>query len=494
MYHFYDVVINDNTGVPLSGVIIRLYTSAGILVPLFADEAGTTPIEAVSGIPDAAVTDGDGNYDFYVSDGKYDLRFFVGDALLKVMPNIQMVVAASDLDVQGKAQANAIGVSGSANDMGLYTSPIIPDGETAKQNIAALAVPIDNIMSSATSLVGSALVGSLRSDAGAVARTVHDEIGDLINRSSYSSLGAAWLAAGFKPLFDPTTGALYLNADPSPLNYSTSRARFVYQHRDTGDAGTNELVPAAVFQFNASGNGTVFPGIELSQSIWQGLFAYMRKTGDGSAHCYTAIGELGAYGPTGYGELGLVQGEGTNTGCLLATISGCENLIKDSPDGGVTHFSTKMQSFVARIARYHSDARKSHGLYASSEGSVAVTAIVGVNPCGLASWERGIDFDGATFTTGQSILSPNNTFIGWKTSGGAAAPIVGVNNGDDVFIAAATATNRVNITTSGFSTGLAVDQDASNPVLMKLAGVLSRVQVGAADSGGTGFKLLRVPN
>lgn len=142
MYHFYDVVINDNTGVPLSGVIIRIYTTAGVLVPLFADEAGTTPIEAVSGIPDAAVTDGDGNYDFYIADGKYDMRFFQGDAVLKVLKNIQMVVAASDLDVQGKAQATALGVPGDAANLGVGWAGIVSDNPSAKQAIAEVETGI----------------------------------------------------------------------------------------------------------------------------------------------------------------------------------------------------------------------------------------------------------------------------------------------------------------------------------------------------------------
>lgn len=146
MYHFYDVVINDNTGVPLTGVIIRLYTSAGVLVPLFADEAGTTPIEAVSGIANAAVTDGDGNYDFYVADGKYDIRFFIGDALLKVLQNIQMVVAASDLDVQGKAQADAVGIAGDAANLGTGWSGIIPDNSTVKSALQKIETAINHIV------------------------------------------------------------------------------------------------------------------------------------------------------------------------------------------------------------------------------------------------------------------------------------------------------------------------------------------------------------
>ena len=125
MYHFYDVVINDNTGVPLSGVIIRIYTTSGVLVPLFADEAGTTPIEAVSGIPDAAVTDGDGNYDFYIADGKYDMRFFVGDALLKVLQNVQMIVASSAADLASSA-------SGKGSDL-VYTKRLSLGADAANR-------------------------------------------------------------------------------------------------------------------------------------------------------------------------------------------------------------------------------------------------------------------------------------------------------------------------------------------------------------------------
>jgi len=329
---------------------------------------------------------------------------------------------------------------------------------------------------------------------GSVARTLKARLDDIVSRSDFSTLANAWAGAGFKPRVDPTTGKLWLNTDASALDYSTSRAGLVFQHRDTASGATNELIPSAVFQFNATGNGTVNAGIELSQTIWSGQFNYMKKTGDGSAHTFTAIGELGAYGPGAYNELGMFQGEATNTGSALGTMSGVEMLLKDSPDSGASTYSTKMQAVVGRIAKYNPTSRKSHNFYASCEGTQAIDAILGGNPGGLASWLRGFDFQGLTFTTGQFGLAPNNTFLAWLRSGGAAAPVIGVNNADDVFIAATNASGRVDISTSSFATRLAVDSDASNAVLVWVGGSLKRVTEGAADSAGAGYKQLRVPN
>lgn len=288
--------------------------------------------------------------------------------------------------------------------------------------------------------------------------------------------------------------SLSITADSAPLDYSNSRAKLIYQRRDTDNGATNELIPGAVLQFKASGNGTVNSGTELSQTIWQGQFNYMNKTGDGSAHTYTAIGELGITGPGGYNELGLFQGEGTNLGSALGTMSGVEMLLKDSPNGGTTTYSTKMQAVVGRLAKYNPTIRKSFNFYASSEGSLPPNAILGANEQGLASWQRGFDFTDLNFTTGQFGLAPNNTFLAWQKANDVAAPVIGVNNSDDVFIAATSTTNRVNITDSSFTVKFAVDQDPNNPVLVYADGTLKRVTVGEPDSGGVGYRALRVAN
>ena len=225
--------------------------------------------------------------------------------------------------------------------------------------------------------------------------------------------------------------------DGAPLNYSDTRAAYVLQQRDTLNGGTNALIPGAVFQFNSTGNGTVTAASELSQTIWQGLFSFQKKTGDGSAHTFTSIGELGAYGPGGYNELGLFQGQGTNTGSLLGTISGVEMLIGDSPNGGVSSFPTKMQAVVGRIAKYNTTARPSYNFYASSEGTQAPNGILGINTGGLKSWARGFDFNGAVFTSGQFGLAPNNTSLAWMDTVGVAKPVLGVSNVNTTFLRAA---------------------------------------------------------
>jgi hypothetical protein len=249
-----------------------------------------------------------------------------------------------------------------------------------------------------------------------------------------------------------------------------------------------------VFQYNFTGNGTVNSGTELSQTIWQGQYNFVRKTGDGSAHAFTAIGELGAVGPGGYNECGMFQGESTNTGSALGTISGVEMLIKDSPDAGATTFSTKMQAVVGRIAKYNPTVRKSYNFFASSEGALAPNAILGGNAAGLATWQRGFDFEGLTFSSGQFGLAPNNTFLAWLRTGGAAAPVIGVNDADAVFLAATNSSGVVNITDSAFNVRFEVDNNATDAVLIWVNGALKRVTEGVADSGGAGFKLLRVAN
>lgn len=295
---------------------------------------------------------------------------------------------------------------------------------------------------------------------------------------------------------NPVSGALqfeYSN-DPMALNYGSSRAVGAIQHRDSANAAANEIIPGVVDQFIYSGNGVVNPVTELSESIWQGRFAFTRKTGDGSAHCFTGIGELGVYGPGMYNELGLFQAEGTNTGSQKGTMSGGEILLKDSPDGGTSTYSTKMQGWVSRIAKYNPTIRKSHSFFASSEGSLPIDAILGGNPGGLASWLRGFDFQGLKFTTGQFGLAPNNTFLGWLTLAGAAKSVLGVNNTDNVFLAATAAGKSVNITDATFATKLLIDDNATDAVALVVMGVLRRISAGAIDSAGAGFRALRVQN
>lgn len=297
-----------------------------------------------------------------------------------------------------------------------------------------MTTPIDTTFVSGTTITSEWLngvndtVNFTQFGAGAVTRPASDKLAEVLSRNDYATLSQMWAVSNILPKLDPTTGKVWLSTDPNALDYSTSRGGFIFQHRDVASGTTNELIPGAVFHFTSTGSGTVNAGSELSQTIWQGLYSYQNKTGDGSAHNFTAIGQLGTYGVGGYNELGLFQGEGTNLGSNLGTMSGVEMLLKDSPDGGSTTYSTKMQAIVGRIAKYNNTIRKSFNFFASSEGTLPPNAILGGNTSGLAQWQRGFDFSGLTFTVGQFGLAPNNTSLAWLDASAAAQPIIGVSD------------------------------------------------------------------
>jgi hypothetical protein len=315
-------------------------------------------------------------------------------------------------------------------------------------------------------------------------------VGDLAN--AVTKTGAQTIT-GDKLFSTPTTYTEF-RRDTAPLNYVGTRASVVVQHRDAAAGVVNAQIPGVVFQFTSSGNGVVNAGTELSQSIWLGLQLSQTKTGDGSGHCATAIGELGSYGPGLYNELGMFQGTATNVGSQLGTMSGAEMLLRDSPDAGTTTYSTRMDPFVARIGKYNATTRRSHGLLASSEGTLPPDTIVGATTGG-AGWKRAMDLSGVNITTGQVILSPNNTFLAWLMAGtGTAVPIFGVSAANNGFAAMPTNTTSFIISTTSFATRLEVDNNATNAVLIWVNGALKRVEVGAPDSDGVGFRSLRVAN
>lgn len=138
MFHHYDVALNSKGG-PTADVIIRAFNVADdSIADMFADES-STPIESLSGIPNAAKSRSDGNYDFFIADGFYNLRFYIGDALIQSIRNVQFKNSATVEDVEAKAQASALGVTGAADNLGTFASPIIPDSSTAKAALEALA-------------------------------------------------------------------------------------------------------------------------------------------------------------------------------------------------------------------------------------------------------------------------------------------------------------------------------------------------------------------
>lgn len=75
MFHHFDT-ITTTTGDALAGWQVEaVVVGTSTIVPIFADEI-STPIFNVSGVTNRAVSDSDGNYDFFIPDGDYSLRFY----------------------------------------------------------------------------------------------------------------------------------------------------------------------------------------------------------------------------------------------------------------------------------------------------------------------------------------------------------------------------------------------------------------------------------
>lgn len=136
---------------------------------------------------------------------------------------------------------------------------------------------------------------------------------------------------------DATTRPVFqIIKSDSSLSYesvSYNSPASVLQWSDSTSLGSNANRDAFVHRTDITGDGSVtvngsFSG-GSSTSIWRGAYFACNKEGDGSGHSATVSGELREYGATGYNELGLSVGTGTNTGSRNGTIHGAEYLVRD---------------------------------------------------------------------------------------------------------------------------------------------------------------------
>jgi hypothetical protein len=285
----------------------------------------------------------------------------------------------------------------------------------------------------------------------------------------------------------------------TPANYAGTRANFVLQHKDDEDLGSNQGTAGAYALFTSTGDGVVNAGAFLSESIWQGFVIGSEKYGDGSQHSVSAIGQLQAYGPGGYNELGLVVGNGTNVGSMNGNVTGCELLLKDGFGPGVSgtdNFPTRMFGMISRIARWNSNAYPVHSFYASSEGTVALSSVLAINSGGSRLWEVGIDFRNALFSSDHALIMPNQKFISALDNVGTLRRILGTNAANVNLLFANATSGYFQLATTGGVTLIEANHtlDGANPILLYVGGVLRRVSMGAADSAAPGYRLLAVPN
>lgn len=110
----YTNAFTNRSGDSLPGYFAKLYDSGGNLVDIFAD-ASSTPISTVSGVANAALSDENGMFRWYVANGTYDIRFYdANDVFVSVETGVPMIDAgALTVDLSADTGATLVGSTGS---------------------------------------------------------------------------------------------------------------------------------------------------------------------------------------------------------------------------------------------------------------------------------------------------------------------------------------------------------------------------------------------
>lgn len=97
MYKYVNAFTN-RSGDSLPGYFARLYDSTGTEVDIFADNSGT-PISTVSGVSNAALSDDNGMFRWYVANGIYDIKFYdANDTFVTSESGVPMYDSGAVLD------------------------------------------------------------------------------------------------------------------------------------------------------------------------------------------------------------------------------------------------------------------------------------------------------------------------------------------------------------------------------------------------------------
>lgn len=186
----YVTTITNTRGDSLAGFQVRVLDSSGTIVDIFQDASGT------SWPNDIAVADDEGVVSFFwTAAAGQTLQFldstgaFTGRAIANFADNQNLANCFGTLEdsavpgIADRAKAAAVGITGSATNLGTFTSPLIDDNKTVK---AALESVATNLASSG----GAGNVGFVQEGTGAVAQTL---LGKARNRFDASD----FLPAGF---------------------------------------------------------------------------------------------------------------------------------------------------------------------------------------------------------------------------------------------------------------------------------------------------------
>lgn len=84
LFHYFGTVTNDKNGAGLPGWFVEVVSNSDLstVQAIYADE-NSTAIASVSGVANRAKSDNSGNFDFFVPEGTYSLRFYNSDGVFQ---------------------------------------------------------------------------------------------------------------------------------------------------------------------------------------------------------------------------------------------------------------------------------------------------------------------------------------------------------------------------------------------------------------------------
>lgn len=240
----YTDVITTNAGTVLPGATVQLLNAYGALVTTYTDTALTQNPSTTR------TADSNGLIELYVADGTYTVRQSL-NGVTKDLSNVELydistIATTSDGAVANKAQASAIGIGGSDEDMGTFTGSTISDNATAKQALQSLETAVESASDSAALKANATAIGVSASAADMGAFTGATIPDNQTAKSALQSLEIAYegyvsdlasSASGKGASLVKTTRGLTLEGETAPATQAEAFA---------GTGTTQKMTPARV--------------------------------------------------------------------------------------------------------------------------------------------------------------------------------------------------------------------------------------------------------